>query len=137
MTLRKNSRKRQAILEALMATTEHPTAEALYQALKPAYPDLSLGTVYRNLGLFADAGEILRLGAVHGQERFDGRTDPHAHLLCTRCGRLRDVEAPELESRLCEAARRTTGARVEHCALTFTGVCADCLSDSGDTPVSR
>lgn len=135
MAARKTSKKRQAILDALTATTEHPNAEWLYRKLKPAYPDLSLGTVYRNLSLFADAGEISRLGGFGGQERFDGRTDPHAHLLCTECGRILDVEIPELEPKLCALASGC-GAEVRTCTLAFTGVCSDCRGP-GESPASR
>ena len=63
MPTRKNSKKRQVILEALAATTAHPTAQELYQQLKPDYPDLSLGTVYRNLSLFAEEGDAMSVGA--------------------------------------------------------------------------
>ena len=114
MATRKTSKKRQAILDALMATTEHPNAEWLYHKLKPEYPDLSLGTVYRNLSLFADAGDILRIGVLGGQERFDGRTDPHAHLLCAECGRVMDVETPGLEPKLCALAARRCGPAHSH-----------------------
>lgn len=62
MPARKNSKKRQVILEALAATTAHPTAQELYQQLKPDYPDLSLGTVYRNLSLFAEEGDAMSVG---------------------------------------------------------------------------
>ena len=82
MPARKNSKKRQVILEALAATTAHPTAQELYQQLKPDYPDLSLGTVYRNLSLFAEEGDAMSVGVFRGQERFDARTNPHAHLHC-------------------------------------------------------
>lgn len=136
MAARKTSKKRQAILDALTATTEHPNAEWLYQKLKPEYPDLSLGTVYRNLSLLAGAGEISRLGGFGGQERFDGRTDPHAHLLCTECGRVLDVETPDLEPKLCTLAESASGAEVRACTLMFTGVCPDCRSP-GESPASK
>ena len=90
MPARKNSKKRQVILEALAATTAHPTAQELYQQLKPDYPDLSLGTVYRNLSLFAEEGDAMSVGVFRGQERFDARTNPHAHLHCVQCGRVID-----------------------------------------------
>lgn len=85
MPTRKNSKKRQVILEALAATTAHPTAQELYQQLKPDYPDLSLGTVYRNLSLFSKQGDVMSVGVFRGQERFDARTEPHAHLHCAQC----------------------------------------------------
>ena len=125
MATRKTSKKRQAILDALMATTEHPNAEWLYHKLKPEYPDLSLGTVYRNLSLFADAGDILRIGVLGGQERFDGWTHPHAHFICEKCGRVDDVDAMLPENRI-------TGempGEVRSWALTFYGICRCCAAD--------
>lgn len=136
MAARKTSKKRQAILDTLMATTGHPNAEQLYQKLKPEYPDLSLGTVYRNLSLFADTGEILRLSGFGGQERFDGRTDPHAHLICTECGRIMDVDTPDVEPKLCALAESACGAEIRTCTLTFTGVCPDCRGP-GKRPASE
>ena len=112
MPIRKNSKKRQVILEALAATTAHPTAQELYQQLKPDHPDLSLGTVYRNLSLFSKQGDVMSVGVFRGQERFDARTEPHAHLHCAQCGRVIDVPLP--------------GAQVLGCSITFTGLCKAC-----------
>ncbi len=118
MPIRKNSKKRQVILEALAATTAHPTAQELYQQLKPDYPDLSLGTVYRNLSLFAKQGDVMSVGVFRGQERFDARTEPHAHLHCVQCGRVIDVPLPgEPEPQLCAPRPERDGckgARVQH-----------------------
>ena len=75
---RKKSKKRQAILESLRSVTDHPTAEMIYNRLKPEYPDLSLGTVYRNLAMFLEEGQVISVGTVDGQERYDARTDFHA-----------------------------------------------------------
>ena len=74
MEARKYSKKRQAILDALRNTTEHPSAEMLYARLKPEYPDLSLGTVYRNLAMFIRDGAVISVGTVSGQERYDAIT---------------------------------------------------------------
>ena len=82
---RKNSKKRAAILDALASVTEHPTAEMLYNALKNDYPELSLGTVYRNLTLFKNQGKAVSIGTVNGVERFDGNTAPHVHFICNGC----------------------------------------------------
>ena len=84
-TIRKRSRKRDAILACVRATTCHPSAEWVYQRLKPTIPDLSLGTVYRNLSMFKDEGLVISVGTVGGLERFDGNTKPHTHFVCTRC----------------------------------------------------
>ena len=136
MEARKTSKKRQAILDALLETHTHPSAEQLYQRLKPRYPDLSLGTVYRNLSLFADRGDVLRLGPVHGQDRFDGRTDPNAHLLCTRCGQILDVELPPEAETLSAAVARATGAAVSSYSLFFRGLCAECRQKADEPSAS-
>ena len=94
--VRKHSRKRDAILRCVRSTDCHPTAEWVFSRLKPEIPDLSLGTVYRNLAMFKEEGTILSLGVVHGLERFDRRVDPHCHLACQRCSRVLDVEDESL-----------------------------------------
>ena len=126
-TVRKKSRKREAMLAALRATTEHPTAEMLYNTLKPEYPELSLGTVYRNLSLFAEEGDAMSVGVFRGQERFEARTEPHAHLHCAQCGLVIDVPLPgEPETQLCALAQSATDAQVLGCSITFTGLCKTC-----------
>ena len=70
------SKKREALLQIIQDTECHPSAEWLYQTLKPQHPDLSLGTVYRNLQFFREQGIIKSVGVVNGQERFDAETAP-------------------------------------------------------------
>jgi Fur family peroxide stress response transcriptional regulator len=91
--VRKHSVKRDAILGVLRGTDTHPGAQWVYERLKPVMPDLSLGTVYRNLRLFREEGTALSLGTVNGEERFDGVTGPHPHLVCERCGTVLDLPA--------------------------------------------
>lgn len=127
---RKHSRKRDAILECLRSTDAHPSAEWVYSKLKPEIPDLSLGTVYRNLTLFKDEGEILSLGTVQGLERFDGRTDPHVHFVCTQCGRVIDLPGVELPEALIEAAQAAAQAPITESRLTFYGPCSHCVKQN-------
>lgn len=123
---RKHSRKRDAILSCLRSTTCHPTAEWIYQQLKPEIPDLSLGTVYRNLALFKKEGLIDSVGTVDGLERFDGNRAPHAHLVCTCCHAVLDCFNLELPETVFASARAQTGARIDGCKLVFTGLCESC-----------
>ncbi len=119
---RRSSRKREALREELLGARDHPGAEELYARLRPRFPDLSLGTVYRNLALFREEGSVVCVATVNGQERFDGRTEPHAHFICERCGRVADVPVtvpPELLS-------VELPGRVQGCSLTFYGVCDHC-----------
>ena len=91
MATLKYSRQRESIKEFLTGRTDHPTADFVYENMKQIYPNISLGTVYRNLSLLADLGEIQKLSSFGGADRFDARTVPHCHFMCTRCGRVMDV----------------------------------------------
>ncbi len=124
---KKYSRKREAILEALRSTKSHPNAEWIYTQLKPAFPDLSLGTVYRNLALFREEGAIVSVANVHGQERYDGNTAPHPHFICESCGAVIDVEAADAGFCLDEKVAEETGFLVKGHELIFHGVCKKCL----------
>lgn len=129
-TRRKNSKKRQAILEALCATKEHPTAEMLYNALKPEYPELSLGTVYRNLSVLAEEGLAVSVVRVAGQERYDADTGPHAHFVCRACNRVMDMAMPENMSGLFRELDREHDFMAESCSLSVSGLCGDCRRDT-------
>ena len=124
--IQRYSKKRQAIVDCLMSTTTHPTADWIYSRLRPQFPDLSLGTVYRNLKELKDAGIIQSIGVVGGQERFDYNTAPHTHLVCEKCHSVLDVEGVDLPNSILTAAEAATGAIVTGASLRLTGVCADC-----------
>ena len=122
----KHFRKRDAILNCLKSTTCHPGADWIYTRLKPEIPDLSLGTVYRNLAYFKENGQIVSLGTVNGVERFDYNTTPHVHFICTGCGAVEDLHQIAVPQELTEEATAHTGARISACSLTFTGLCGHC-----------
>ena len=124
--VRKHSRKRDAILRCVRSTDCHPTADWVFSRLKPEIPDLSLGTVYRNLAMFKEEGTILSLGVVNGLERFDRRIDPHSHLICQCCSRVVDVEAMDLPETICQEAAKKTGGTVTGWNLQFIGLCDKC-----------
>ena len=84
MATLKYSRQRESIKEFLRTRTDHPTADVVYENMKLIYPNISLGTVYRNLSLLADLGEIKKLSSFAGADHFDGRTERHCHFMCTR-----------------------------------------------------
>ena len=124
----KHFRKRDAILRHLRETKAHPSAETLYQQLKPEIPDLSMGTVYRNLNLFKQQGLAMSVATVNGVERFDGNTDPHVHFICNDCSAVIDLEAMNVPPALSEAAAQCSGGQITGCQLSFTGICRNCLS---------
>ena len=127
-TAKRYSAKREAILEVLRNTKTHPTAEWVYQQLKPRFPDLSLGTVYRNLAAFRQDGTLVSVGVVNGQERFDADVSPQTHFICGRCGKVYDVECLEIPVHLVEEAGATEGFQIDHYQLTFNGTCKSCLT---------
>ena len=124
----KQFRKRNAILSCLRSTDVHPSADWVYAQLKPEYPDISLGTVYRNLALFKQRGLIASLGTVNGVERFDGNTEPHVHFICTRCDGVTDLPHMAVPQFLCSQAAAQAGGQIDVCHLSFTGVCNRCCS---------
>ena len=87
----KYSRQRQLIYNFLMNRKDHPTADVVYQNVRQEYPNISLGTVYRNLTLLADRGEILRLQVGDGADHFDAETSRHCHFVCSECGSVTDM----------------------------------------------
>jgi Fur family peroxide stress response transcriptional regulator len=129
-TGRKHSRKREAILEAIQSTACHPTAQWVYEKLKPRIPDLSLGTVYRNISLFRQEGRLISVGVVNGEERFDGITVPHPHCVCERCGKVLDLPCPG-ETELALLTKGLAGFAADFRKTVFYGVCTECADISG------
>jgi Fe2+/Zn2+ uptake regulation proteins len=126
MEARKFSRKREAILDALRSTKTHPTAEWIYATLKPLYPDLSLGTVYRNLSLFRSEGQIISVGTVNGQERFDANIAPHPHFICDSCGEVIDIDDSFYQGSIKKPSGFDEG-EINWCEVVFHGKCLKCL----------
>ncbi len=121
------SRQREAILDYLCHTTSHPTAEEVYTHIQSIYPNISLGTVYRNLALLVEHGQALK---IQGDEcdHFDGQTKLHYHFLCDACHRVYDVEMPPFSQLEHDAACRFPGKIRGHNVL-FYGVCDNCMNN--------
>lgn len=124
--MQRYSKKRQSILDCLRATKSHPGAEWIYSEMKKIYPDISLATVYRNLIILKDAGEIRSVGKVHGQERFDGNAMPHTHAVCQICGKIMDIPDFELPDYLMDEASAKCGFMMLSSDIHFSGICENC-----------
>ena len=122
----KQFRKRNAIMAYLKSTKAHPSAEMVYGHLREEFPDLSLGTVYRNLSMFKQQGMIASLGTVNGIERFDADTSPHVHFVCTGCDAVMDLPQIHTPEALRQAAAEESGGTVQECHLSFSGLCRQC-----------
>ena len=124
MPAKRYSRQRELIYQALCSTKEHPTADMVYQWLKPENPNLSLGTVYRNLNLLADEGIIARMP--FPVERYDANTKPHPHFRCRCCGAVSDLDLPYDAS--LDKQVEAQGHEVDHHSVLFTGICVNCTT---------
>lgn len=122
----KYSRQREAIKNFLMTRRDHPTADVVYNSVRNEFPNISLGTVYRNLTLLADIGEIARLRVGDGVDHFDYNTSPHSHFICTECSRVIDLDIgplaaiDELNGTDCE------GNLIAGHVTYFYGMCSCC-----------
>ena len=127
MATSKHFRKRDAILAYLQHSDAHPSAETIYFDLKEQIPDLSIGTVYRNLNLFKQQGLATSVATVKGIERFDANTDPHVHFICDSCDAVIDLHEMQMPQALCSEAEGCVGGKVGSCQLSFTGKCRACM----------
>lgn len=119
------TKQKKIILDVLRSTRSHPTADWIYAEARKQIPNLSLGTVYRNLNQLAEMGEIMELNYGSSFSRFDGNPRPHYHLVCEHCGRVSDLELPYLHQ-LETSAAAVSGAKIHGHRLEFQGICADC-----------
>ncbi len=123
--MRRNfSTKRQLIYDRLVARTDHPSAKQIYDDLKGDYPNLSLGTVYRNIALFKEEGMVDSVCTLNGEERLDGRTTPHMHLVCTKCGSITDVPIDKFDA--CDEKNNRDGFLINKKVITCYGLCRHC-----------
>ena len=126
----KYSRQRESIKACLMSRHDHPTADAVYASIRKEFPNISLGTVYRNLNLLVDLGEVRRVTIGDGKDHFDADTGTHYHFVCRRCGSITDLPLEpfaDLESK----AQTCANGRVESHSMDFFGVCSDCMARDG------
>lgn len=127
MATLKYSRQREMIKDFLKTRKDHPTADIVYINVRKQNPTISLGTVYRNLTLLADIGEISRLRVGDGVDHFDADTSPHYHFVCTECGCVTDLEMDSIESILDVAGANFDGQITGH-VTHFYGTCRNCTS---------
>nr|WP_212773196.1 Fur family transcriptional regulator [Polycladomyces abyssicola] len=117
--------QRHAILEFLLSSMSHPTADEIYKSLEGKFPNMSVATVYNNLRVFKEAGLVRELTYGDASSRFDANMTDHYHVICRECGKITDFDYPPLIDVEREAAKRT-GFRVESHRMEIYGICKDC-----------
>ena len=125
----KRSRQREAIQKCLAGRYDHPTAEMVYMSIKDEFPNISLGTVYRNLSLLSDLGEIQKIPVSGGPDRFDGNPVPHYHFSCRECKCVLDLDLAQQEQ-LNDLAGKNFPGRIEEHSILFTGICPNCIENN-------
>jgi len=117
--------QRQAVLDVLRGSPDHPTAQDVFDRVRRTSPGIGAATVYRALNLLVAQGQALELDLGDAAARYDANTARHDHVVCTRCGAAGDVDAP-LPPRLAQAVAEVTGFAVTGHDLTFRGLCPSC-----------
>jgi Fe2+ or Zn2+ uptake regulation protein len=118
----KNSKQRELVLNIVNSSYSHPTAEEVYSQCRKSLPNISLGTVYRNLKALTESHEITRIKSKGNTYRYDNNLKKHAHFVCRDCGEISDVS-----SNLLEGIKDIDGYKILDYEVTFEGICKDCL----------
>jgi len=121
----KMTKQRKVIAEELKKLKTHPTATSLYELVRKRLPKISLGTVYRNLDLLAEAGIIQKLETAGTQKRFDGTVENHYHVRCVQCGQVDDIPLP-LFGEIEELLGGLSNYKILSHRLEFQGICPSC-----------
>src|SRR3954469_1899142 len=117
--------QRLVIHRTLRARDQHVSAEQVLEAVEETLPNVSLPTVYSTLELLEELGMVRRVGSVGGRVLYDSRLDEHHHAVCSKCGRIEDIDAP-LDRAAAVAAAARAGIAHARPGLVVTGVCRDC-----------
>lgn len=125
----KYSRQRESIREFIHECRNHPTADMIYENIKKEFPNISLGTVYRNLSLLTNLNEITKISTGDGPDRFDGNIQPHTHFVCTKCHGIEDIEMTDIDD-IKEKAAQNFNGKILSQTTTFYGICKQCLEEN-------
>lgn len=124
----RNSTTRNSIYSYLCGTKEHPSAEMIYIDLKAENPNLSLGTVYRNLNQLEEIGRVVRVTTVNNHERYDANCDDHVHLVCSKCGRVIDLMDADINA-IIKGCNLNGGTKINHIKIVLEGTCDVCSEE--------
>ncbi len=121
----KHSKQRDAIKNFLITRKDHPSADVVYSQVREAFPNISLGTVYRNLTLLAEIGEIARIRVGDGMDHFDADISSHYHFICSECGSVIDLDMDSI-SQINKTASANFDGQIDGHVTYFYGICPNC-----------
>ena len=122
----RNSKQRDLILEIVQGTNSHPTADSIYYEARSKMPNISLGTVYRNLGQLVENNQIKTIN-VDGVVHYDAFLHTHQHFLCKTCNRVYDIEISTKE--FVSEADTKTNHKIDSCQVQLFGICEKCQNN--------
>lgn len=123
---RRKTIQKAIVYEKTLELANHPTAEEIYMAVRSAHPNISMGTVYRNLNRLAEEGKIRKIEIPNAGARFDHQVHFHHHLQCKSCGSVFDVEARD-DAAVLESIENAEEFKIESYQIIFYGLCQKCL----------
>lgn len=122
----KYSRQREAIVNFLKDRKDHPTADFIYRNIREEYPNISLGTVYRNLALLEELGMVAKISCNDGNDHYDPNVMPHYHFICRECGAVLDIEMDNINF-INTLAEKNFAGRIDGHNAYFYGACEACM----------
>ncbi|MCF3943604.1 peroxide-responsive transcriptional repressor PerR [Oceanobacillus alkalisoli] len=117
--------QRHAVLEYLLSSMSHPTADEIYKALEGKFPNMSVATVYNNLRVLKEIGLVRELTYGDSSSRFDCTTSEHYHIICNSCGKIVDFHYPSLDE-VESLAEQVAGFDISYHRLELYGTCEEC-----------
>jgi len=123
--MNRQTKQREAILRLLRLTRAHPTADQIYDEVRETVPNISKGTVYRNLKVLQQMGLVSELSLNGSLSRFEAKRESHYHFRCERCGKVFDLDEP-INHELDQKIAKETGFKVTYHQTEFRGLCRDC-----------
>jgi Fur family peroxide stress response transcriptional regulator len=126
---RRGTKQKETILKVLKNTRSHPTADQIYDEVRKEIPNISKGTIYRNLQVLNEDGAIFALNLNGTLSRYEVKQESHYHFRCENCGRVFDLEEP-IDKEIDARVSRQTGFKVSHHQTEFRGLCKKCQGET-------
>lgn len=120
------SKQKEEVLKVVLESFDHPDAQKVYKTVKKRIPNISLGTVYRNLNTLSDEKLIRRVRNQDGNDRYDRTLTNHNHVKCERCGKVCDISILIDDSKV-SMIEKETGFKITDCNFNINGICEDCM----------
>ena len=125
------SYQREKILEYVLNSCEHPSVEIIYTSVRKTLPNISLGTVYRNLNKLSEMGKIRKISMPNHCDRFDKTLEEHFHIHCIKCDKVEDIEF-SMDNSICKKIEKNKSYKLLSCNLVFDGICNDCIKEGNE-----